>query len=137
VIIVDDRLALEALAGTLGERLPVEVSASAVATTWGFHYRLVRAYERPGRAGALRTGISSIATHRIANPRPDRLVVLDPREITATAATFAQRHRLNVLAAELVGAGSHHEATVVVSERNVGRTWHEVFAAERVALRIV
>lgn len=64
-------------------------------------------------------------------------MVLDPREVTGEAAGLARRHRLNLLATELVAAARARRATVWLSPGNVGRSWPEVFEAEGVDWQIL
>jgi hypothetical protein len=130
VIIVDDKLSLDALSGRFG-------ATDTVATTWGFHFRLLRALSDDGRLGSLGKRAAGQARAAVAHPPDSRLRVLDPRTITDEAAELAARHRLNVLAAELVAAATHYRAAVQLSEPNVGRRWPEVMAAEGVALTVV
>lgn len=130
MIIVDDKLSLDALAG----RLHV---AEPVVTTWGFHYRLLRALTDETRWGALGRSVPPEALAVAADPPEDRLRVLDPRPNTAEAAKLAARHGLNVLAAELVAAARRHRAEVRLSEPNVGRRWPEVMEAEGIVLTVV
>jgi len=132
MIVVDDRLSLDALAGR-GEWADTE----AVTTTWGFHYRLVRALTDPKRLGRLTPADPAALIRTAVDPPSDVLVVLDPRRLTATATGMAVRHGLNVLAAELVAAAMVHDAEVWLSEGNVGRSWGSVFAAEGLGLRVV
>jgi hypothetical protein len=136
VIIVDDRLSLDALAdrrSTFGAT-PDET----VATTWCFHYRLVRALTDTARAGQLSATIPTDQVLDAAvSPRPEHLQILDPRSLTETAASAAVRHGLNLLAAELVAAATHHHAAVALSSLNLGRTWPAVFAEEGIELRVV
>ena len=130
MIIVDDKLSLDALAGTLDW-------TEAVATTWGFHYRLVRALRDEERRGARRRSATDLARTLAADPPPSLLQVLDPRDVTILATEMAAHHGLNVLASELVAAAVHHRAAVQLSAPNVGRRWPEVLAAEGISLRIV
>ena len=133
MIIVDDRLSLEVLAGRSGRLADL----GPIATTWGFHYRLVRALSDDERVGRL-TQASTAALRRAAvAPPAGLLLVLDPRPLTELAATMAIRHRLNLLAAELVAAAVHHSATVALSASNVGRTWPDVLAAEDISLQVI
>lgn len=130
MIIVDDRLSLEALAGRFG-------AEGATATTWGFHYRLLRALEDPSRWGVLSRAVTDEIRSLAAEPPASRLRVLDPRQLTSRAATLAARHGLNLLAAELVAGALEYQAGVWLSGANVGRSWPEVMAAEGVELQIV
>lgn len=128
MIIVDDRLSLDVLAGRM--------TAEHVATTWGFHYRLLRALSDDTRWGAL-SGAATEEARRVAVDPPEaRLVVLDPRAVTARAAVLASRHGLNLLAAELFASAAHYGATVRLSEANVGRQWAAVMAAEAITFEI-
>jgi len=129
LIIVDDKLSLDALAGRL-------VRAEPVATTWSFHYRLLRALRDETRWGALTRAATAEALHLAADPPRARLQVLDPRAVTDEAAVLAARHGLNVLAAELMAAAKHHAAAVHLSTPNVGRRWPEVMEAEGISLTV-
>jgi len=130
MIIVDDRLSLDALAGRLG-------GADTVATTWCFHYRLVRALSDSRVAGALSGAATATARAVAGDPPEARLVVLDPRRTTTRAAELANRYDLNLLAAELFAAAVEHRAEVRLSAANVGRRWPEVMTAEGIAFAII
>jgi hypothetical protein len=134
VIIVDDRLCVEALAGR-----PITGSspATVVATTWGFHFRLLRALADDRTIGALTRATPDDIRRGAANPSPGLLFVLDPRPSTAIAAEVAVRHGLNLLASEMVAAAKLHSARVVLSAANVGRRWREVLDAEGISLHVV
>ncbi len=134
MILVDDRLCLDALAGrTTLSTSPEEV----VATTWGFHYRLLRALADDRVVGSLTRASPADVRRRAANPPANRLVVLDPRTSTSLAAELAVRHGLNLLASELVAAAKSHRCQVVLSEANVGRRWPDVLTSEGISLRVV
>lgn len=136
MILVDDRLTLEILAGH--RQVVGATSDDTIATTWGFHCRLVRALTDTVRAGQLSGDVpGGQVLDAVIAPHPADLRVLDPRAFTGAAAEVAVRHGLNLLAAELVAAAAHHHATVALSSPNVGRTWPAVFAAEGLELRIV
>ena len=130
MIIVDDKLSLDALAGRYhrGEQ---------VATTWSFHYRLLRALTDETRWGALSRYATPDLRSFAAAPPSDRLLVLDPRVSTSLAAEFAVDHGLNLLAAELMAAGLLHQAAIHLSAANVGREWPEIMASLGLALTVV
>ncbi len=131
MMIVDDRLFLDVLAGRLADP-----GGEPTATTWGFHHRLVRALTDETGVGSL-SRVATPALRRVASSPPaHRLTVLDPRLGTGSAAQFAVRHGLNLLAAELLAAATRTGATVVLSATNVGRSWPEVFAAENVDVQV-
>ena len=136
MIILDDALSLDALAGRR-DRFGAAAD-DVVATTWGFHYRLVRALSDTQRTGRLSGGVDTEALlHEALHPRSGDLEVLDPRTVTGTAAVLAVRHGLNLLAAELVASAVLHHAVVALAATNVGRTWPATFEAESVELRVV
>lgn len=130
MIIVDDKLSLDVLAGRY-------VGGSAMATTWTFHYRLLRALADPDRAGSLSRDATSEVRRIAAQPPAARLRVLDPRTVTLSAAGIAARHGLNLLAAELVASALHFDADVHLSARNVGTRWSDAMAAEGIRLTVV
>lgn len=129
MIILDDRLSLELLAGRL--------DIGRCSTTWGFHYRLNRAIASRSGRGTLSRSAGDAVMEVVANPPEDLLVVLDPRDVTVRAAEMALRHSLNLLAAEMVASAVHHRAELYLSAPNVGRSWPEVLAREGVALTVL
>lgn len=130
MVIVDDHLAVLAIAGAAPTGLP----DGPVATTYAFHFRLVRAVIDEIADGALsrRLADPTKALDRVLRPPADRLLVLDPRVSTGEAGRVGASHHANLLLAELVAAARHHGAAVRVSEGNVGRTWAAVMTAESV-----
>jgi hypothetical protein len=130
VIIVDDHLAVLAIAG----RLPDLGLGGPVFTTWSFHFRLARAVVDSAQSGSLsrRAADPQSASRRILFPPAHRLVVLDPRCSIELAVRAAVEHRANLLLAELIGASLHHQAAIRVSVANVGRNWVQVMEAERI-----
>lgn len=133
MIVVDDRLSLDALAGLT---VP-HARGGPVATTWSFHYRLVRALSDETRVGVLTRASSPAMLQAALRPTPARLQVLDPRELTGEAARLSSQHGLNLLAAELLAAAVVHRSTIVLSAPNVGKRWRQVFAGEGVELHVV
>ena len=132
MIIVDDHLAMWALAGR-GRRLwPGEVPA----IPWGFHFRLLRALLDSRVRGRLSEGIDERMVRAALAPPTDVLAVLDPRHVTVTAARIMSRHRLSVVTAELLAAALVHRAPVHVADANVGRSWPAAFAEEGVDLHV-
>jgi hypothetical protein len=108
-----------------------------VATTWGFHYRLVRALIDNRTTGALSWGDATEALMAVSRPERHGVTVVDPRDVTTMAAGLAIEHRLNLLTAELVAAAQVHRAEVVLTERNVGRRWPGLFDELGITLTIV
>ena len=129
MIIVDDRLSIEVLAGRRPDLGPV-------ATTWCFHFRLLRALADSSVIGSLSRAAAVTLRQSAAAPPTDQLTILDPRVITASAAEMAARHGLNLVAAELVAWAVRRDADVHLHPTNVGRAWPDVFAAEGVRLTV-
>lgn len=126
MIIVDDHLALLAIAGSL----PELGQPGPVTTTYGFHYRLARAVSDSVRSGTLsrRHQSAPAALSRVLRPPANRLIVLDPRASVDEAVTIGIEHGANLLLAELVGAALHHRASVRITPGTEGRTWARVMA---------
>jgi hypothetical protein len=135
VVIVDDHLALLAVAG---HRLELG-APGPVATTTGFQFRLARAVADSGRTGSLSRALPdpTAALRRVLSPPAHRLVVLDPRHSMAPAVEVAVRHRANLLLAELVGAALTYGAAVRVTRGNLGRTWADVMHANNIDFRAI
>lgn len=132
MLLVDDRLAYRSIAGLL----PGEIGGWPIATTYGFHYRLVRALASTAVAGALsRHAHHDIALDQVISPSPDRLVVLDPRRSLGPAVGVAARHGVNLLLAELVGAAK--AAGIPVRVTTAGVRWNEVMAAEGIDFAVI
>ncbi|MCA1706456.1 MAG: hypothetical protein LC808_25610 [Actinobacteria bacterium] len=123
MIIVDDHLAILAVAGALPDLGP----GGPVATTYSFHYRMARAVSDSARLGSLSRRLTEVpaALSRVLRPPAHRLVlvVLDPRASIEEAVMVALEHSANLLLAELVGAAVHHGAAVRVTPANQGKTW--------------
>ena len=130
MIIVDDHLALLAIAG----RLPELGIDGSVVTTWAFQLRLGRALSDSARSGSLsrRSTDPAAALHRALHPPAHRLVVLDPRTSVDESVRVATTHHANLLLAELLGAAVHHHAAIRVTPANVGRTWIQAMEAENI-----
>ena len=132
MIIVDDHLAVWALAGRGSQLWPGEVPT----IPWGFHFRLLRALLDSGVRGRLSDGIDERMVRAALMPPTDVLTVLDPRYLTVTAAQIMSRYRLSVVTSELLAAALVHSAPVHMAEANLGRSWHDAFAQEGVVLHI-
>ena len=132
MIIVDDHLAVWALAGRGSRLWPDEIPT----IPWGFHFRLLRALLDCRVRGRLSEGIDERMVRAALAPPTDVLTVLDPRYLTVTAAQIMSRHRLSLVTSELLAAALVHGAPVHVAEANVGRSWCNAFADEGVAIHI-
>ncbi len=130
MIIVDDQLS----AAVLSERRSFP---DDVATTWAFHFRLLRALHDPRGGGQLTQASADGLLPIAAKPPPELLMVLDPRTTTDQAAAFAIADRLNLLTAQLLAAATHHGATVALSDGNVGRSWPALFEDHGIALEVI
>lgn len=134
MVIVDDHLAIRALGGL---QIPATSSDDVVATTWGFHFRLVRALADPRVEGSITRATPAALRATAARPPAGRLVVLDPRDVTGEAARIAVEHGLNLLASESIAAAKSHGARIVLTAANVGGRWRAACDAEGVSLDVV
>jgi hypothetical protein len=128
VVIVDDHLAILAVAG----RLPELGALGPIVTTCSFQFRMARAVADSSRSGSLSRRLTdpTAALTRALRPPGDRLTVLDPRASMEETVGFAARHRTNLLLSELAGAALHHRASIRVTPANQGRTWSELMNDE-------
>jgi len=135
MIVVDDHLALLAIAGAL----PDLEAEGPVVTTWSFQFRMARAVADSLRSGSLSRQVAdpAAATRRVLRPPAHRLVVLDPRSSMEEMIRVAVAHRANLILAELVGAALHHRAAVRITRANVGRRWATLFDAEGLDLGVI
>lgn len=133
MILFDDHLAQAVL---IGHR-QVAPEDGPAATTWGFHYRLIRALTDTSISGSLSRATPRRMLQVASDPLGHGLHIVDPRLLTTTAATLAIEHRLNLLTAELVAAAQVHQAEVVLTERNVGRRWPGLFDELGLTLTII
>ena len=130
MVIVDDHLALLAIAGLL----PDVTADGPVVTTWSFQFRMARAVLDSAASGSLsrRSPDPASAARRVLHPPAHRLAVLDSRISIDHTVRVAVAHRANLVLAELVGAAVHHGAAIRVTPANVGRTWPVAMEAESV-----
>jgi hypothetical protein len=135
VIVIDDHLAILAI----GDRVPEELAGEPLATTYAFHYRLVRAVTVDATRGSLSRRLPEpvAVLDRVIRPPADRLVVLDPRASLRHAVVMANRHGANLIYAELLGAAAFHQAKVRLTRANVGRGWPDAMAAEGIDFAVV
>ncbi|MCY3561307.1 MAG: hypothetical protein OXH20_09100 [bacterium] len=131
-MILDDHLGLWTLAG----RRAAHWEDGVPAIPWGFHFRLVRAVIDFRRRGRLTRELDFRVARIAAAPPVHVLRILDPRQLTVTAARLTARYPLSMVAAELLAAGKVHAEPVHVAADNLGRTWHHVAAAEGIDLRV-
>lgn len=133
MIIVDDHLALRALAGGddtywVGETPSVP---------WALYYRLLRALRDPRSSGSLSRGVTQRMIEHATNPPPDVLRVIDPRPHTAIATDLQARYRLSMAAADLLGSAVHHDTAIHVIEDNIGNNWADACDIEGIELRVI
>ncbi len=144
MILIDDHLTLLLLAGGL-ER--AEFDEQDVATTSLWYLRLVAAVTAPptpGKgAGRLRRVLDNLspaeeqaAMARILEPDPTLVEVLHPRRFAADTARMQRDHRLNLLAAETLGAAVHYGATIVVAAPNAGGPIERAASQTNVVYRV-
>lgn len=124
MIVVDDYLALAAIAG----QLPPALADQSIATTYGRVYRLLRAITSSQTSGQLTAQFELLSEGRrdalievIADPPPSVLVIIDPR---TTLWQSTQIHNafggMSMLQTETLAAAVVHDAAIRIgTERNV------------------
>jgi hypothetical protein len=119
VILVDDHLIAHRLAGGLG--FTGDEPPEQVATTCSWWWRLSAALSAT-RGGALTRHFARfergtrVALQRTVARLPDRIVVLDLRELIPAMAILAAEHDLDLLAAEAVVAAEVLGADLLVRQ---------------------
>lgn len=140
MVIVDDHLTLLALA----DAIPVAEFGDDVATTSLWYLRLVSAatapppVHGPGRLERILQSLPepSAALERILNPPRTTIQVLHPMEFAVETARMQRERRLNLLAAETLGAAAHHEASIFVAEPNAGGPIERAATAEGITYAV-
>lgn len=131
MIIVDDHLALRALAGDdtywVGETPSVP---------WVLYFRLLRALRDPASSGRLSRDVPRQMIEYALDPPSEVLQVIDPRPHTSVSASLQARYRLSMAAADLLGAAVYHSTAVHIIGDNVGRNWAEICDIEGIELRV-
>ena len=133
MIIVDDHLALRALAGEGGTYWPGETPF----VPWTFHLRILRALHDDTSTGTLSRGNTQQMIDRAKRPPREILRVIDPRLHSVAAAVLMAHHRLNFLAADFLGAAKQYGAPIYAAEGNVGEHWNKVCRDEEIELHII
>lgn len=134
MVIVDDHLTLLALADVIS----VAEFGSDVATTSLWYLRLVSAatatptVHGPGRLGRILQSLPepTEALERILNPPWTTIQVLHRWRSPWRPRRMQRERRLNLLAAETLGAAAHHEASILVAAPNAGGPIERAAAAE-------
>lgn len=131
MIIVDDHLALRALAGDdtywVGETPSVPRA---------LYFRLLRALRDPTSSGRLSRDAARWMIDYVTDPPTDVLQVIDPRPHTVTADPQA-RYRLSMAAADMLGSAIHHNTAIHIIEDNIGTNWTEACDIEGIELRVI
>ncbi len=125
MVIVDDHLTLLVLAGVVS----VADLDDDIATTSLWYLRLVSAatttpsvVQGPGRLARALASVPDpeAALSRILHPPRTTLEVLHPMDFAVETARMQRERRLNLLAAETLGAAIHHGASIQVAAPNAG-----------------
>lgn len=141
MVIIDDHLALLTLTGVV----PVTALGDAVSTTSLWYLRLVSAATAPvggihelGRLGRILQSLPDpdAALKQILHPPRTTLRVLHPMDFAVATARMQRKQRLNLLAAETLGAAAHHGAPVIVAAPNAGGPIEKAAAAEGIAYSV-
>ena len=123
MIVVDDRLLFEILAGTESAQL-IELAAGGVATTFSWYYRLARAVSTGRVDGSLTREFASLSdarrtyVHGLLENLPDTIEILHPRDLVPSMSAIAALTTVNFLTAEAISTSMILASPVVVSTRS-------------------
>lgn len=109
--IIDEYVALRALAGDWPSELPHDL----LGLTYARHWRLLSALAVPsrGRISSKVGALSGKARQAIRRPHPDLLEVLDPRPTSLLAADLLETiGPTSMLIAETLAAAIHHHSAI-------------------------
>lgn len=127
MLLLDDHLTLLVVAGAT----PAEELGDDLATSSLWYLRLVAAVTAPATpergAGRLARLLDTLATAdreaaiaRILDPPGDVIEVLHPMKFAVETARAQRELRLNLLAAETIGAAVHYGASIILAAPNRG-----------------
>jgi hypothetical protein len=120
VIVVDDVLLIDLLAGTQSAEVAV-ATQNGVATTFSFYYRLARAIGSSRLEGSLTRRFEALHQDRrhyvvgLLEALPETIVLLAPRDLVPTMSALAAVTSANFLTVELVATAMILEARVLVT----------------------
>lgn len=123
MIIVDDRLLFDVLAGTESVEL-LHAASDGVATTFSWYYRLARAIATGRIEGSLTRHYGDLTAERqrhvsgLLNNLADRVEIIAPKEVVPVMAALATVANLNVLTAEAIASSMVLEAPIHVATRS-------------------
>ena len=123
MIVVDDRLLFDVIAGTEPAEL-LDVAGDGVATTFSWYYRLARAVATDRIEGALSRHYVGLPADRQAEVRrvlddlSDRVEIVSPKESVPVMSALATMATVNMLTADAVAAALILDAPILVSTRS-------------------
>ncbi len=123
MIVVDDRLLFDVIAGTEPAEL-LDVAGDGVATTFSWYYRLARAVATDRIEGAFSRHYVGLPADRQAEVRrvlddlSDRVEIVSPKESVPVMSALATMATVNMLTADAVAAALILDAPILVSTRS-------------------
>lgn len=123
MIVVDDRLLFDVIAGTEPQEL-LDVAGDGVATTFSWYYRLARAVATDRIEGALSRHYAGLPAERQAQARrvlddlSDRVEIVSAKESVPVMSALATVVTANVLTADAVATALILDAPIFVSTRS-------------------
>jgi hypothetical protein len=139
LLIVDDHLTLLVVAGVV----PRGEYEERLATTSLWYLRLVAAVTGPSTSGRLTRLLDSLpfddrqaARTRLLAPPVQLVEVLHPMLFAAEMARVQRDQRVNLLAAEMLGAAIHYDASILVAPPNAGGIIERAASAEGVTYAV-
>lgn len=124
-ILVDDQLALAAALGLLNESDHLTLP---VATTYGFHFRLLQPLVEQSGHRPSKSPLKSLvqaadlepaeALELLASPDSGRVLIINPVRLTAVAVQMRERFSVSLLGAEVLAATTELDLPVRLTPRN-------------------
>ena len=120
MIVVDDRLLFDVLAGTELSEFG-EFAKAGIATTFSWYYRLARAISSGRIDGSLSRAFAELTDDRrryvqgLLDHLPEYLEILHPRELVPTMSALMALTSVNFITAEVIATSMILEAEIVVT----------------------
>ena len=141
MLVIDDHLLLDILAGNATPPFADEASRSAMYTTSSWYYRVASAAEQGSGEGSLSGRISTLSDPDRQEVRarllslPDPIGMIGPRTLVPVMAALRTPRRLNFLSSEALAVAILTESSIAV--RTDSPPLREACAALRVTYRVI
>ncbi len=121
MIVVDDQLLLDVLAGTTSQAAERALGDHAIATTLSWYFRLARALNSDRTHGSLSRRFAAIGDERRADIQsslsrlPEAIVLVDSRSLVPVMVAVCDTTRANLLTADAIATALILDAGIALS----------------------